>query len=163
MGKHYVRDLGTLLWCQVNHIIVNVMILAMLLDGLRGAGVLEDCSLSNFSERQNREKQPCGVGRHEFWSFFFFMACLISLLRVPTNTVRLLSASLPVYRWVNASPSPEKKKIHPSWKVQHWLYFLIACYWNTASVTFLLIAANQFPGQYLFFITVSFCQFISQS
>lgn len=71
----------------------------------QGAGVPGDCGLSSFSERQNREKQPCGAGRHEFWSFF--MACLISLLRVPTNTVRLVSALLPVYRWVNCtSPYP---------------------------------------------------------
>lgn len=83
-----------------------------------GAGAPGDCGLSNFSKRQNREKQPCGAGRHEFWSFF--MACLISLLRAPTNTVRLVSALLPVYRWVNCTspypPHPENKKNPPKLK-----------------------------------------------
>lgn len=102
-----MRDLITLLWCEVNHIPLDIMNVALLLDGLRAAGVPEDWSLSSSSVRKSRRNQPCGIGSQEFCSLFFIiiMACVINLQRVPnsTNTVRLVTASRLVYGLVNCT------------------------------------------------------------
>lgn len=87
----------------VNHITLDIMNVP-LLDGLQAAGVPKDWGLFNSSVTKSRRKQPCGIGNQEFCCFFFFiMACVINLQRVPnsTNTVRLVTASRFVYGLVN--------------------------------------------------------------
>lgn len=59
---------------------------------------------------QTKQRETALWNRRSWLWSCFFTACIINLQRVPnsTNAVRLVTALLPVYRWVNSTPKKKK-------------------------------------------------------